>query len=204
VRSGLARVLGCALFAAVASCDPLSYGERAQLAIGDGDIIVDDASVSLDDAPPPPVDSPVEGPTDASIDAGTDAMIDAGTDAMTDAGTDAMTDAGTDAMTDAGTDAMPDAPPDSMVDAAIPDAPVTPPDAVVDAGVTDGGPGDGSLTDALGPDAREPPGLPVGGSHDDNIQSFYACSTGDGASALPLLLAILALRRRSYRGSGVT
>jgi MYXO-CTERM domain-containing protein len=100
-----------------------------------------------------------------------------------------------------------DAPAEAIVDAlpdatTVPDA-ATPPDAaVVDASVppdalTDGGPGDGSLTDAL-PDAPDRPGLPGEGSHEDQIQSFYACSTGDSASAWPLglALAILALRRR--------
>lgn len=161
VRSGLARSVRCAVLALVASCDPLSYGQRQQLAIGDGGATVDDAFMAFDDLPPP-VDSPTE------------------------AGPDATIDAPPPILPDAMSDGMPDAMPDAMVDAGI------------DAAPTDGGPGDGSLTDALGPDARDPPGLPVGGSTDDTIQSFYACSTGDGASAVPLLLAIsiLALRRR--------
>lgn len=148
--SGLARWLTGALIV-LGACDPLSFSERAQRAIGDGGVAIDDAIVVVDDVAPP-ADSPVEGgPPDV--------------------------------LADAATPVVPDA---SLPDAGVPDA--GPPG--------DGGPGDGSLTDALGPDARQPPGLPVGGSNDDQIHSFYACSTGDGASALPLLLAILALRRR--------
>jgi MYXO-CTERM domain-containing protein len=200
VRSGLARCFAAALISVVAGCDPLSYGEQVQLALGDGGIVVDDALVSFDDAPPPPVDAPVEGPADAHVEGpGPDAMVDAMPDAMVDAMVDAMPDAMVDAMPDAMVDAMPDAMVDAapmpMPDAMIDAAPMPMPDAAVDAMPTDGGPGDGSLTDALAPDGRGP-GFPVGGSNDDEIQSFYACSTGEGASALPLLLAILALRRR--------
>ncbi len=156
VPSGLARWLTGALIV-LAACDPLSFGERAQHAFGDGGVAIDDAVIVVDDVAPL-ADSPIEGgPPDALADAG---------------------------LPDTGLP-MPVVPDASLPDAGAPDAPPG-----------DGGPGDGSLTDALGPDAREQPGLPVGGSHDDQIHSFYACSTGDGASALPLLLAILALRRR--------
>ncbi len=169
VPSGLAHWLGCALIVLATSCDPLSFGEEAHYAIvGDGG----DGGATVDDTlvvpdASPPIDMPTEGPPpDASP------PIDMPTEGPP-------------------PDAMVDAAPDAMVDAA-PDASLPP-----DAGPPgDGGPGDGSLSDALNPDARQPPGLPVGGSHDDEIHSFYACSTGDGASALPLLLAILALRRR--------
>ncbi len=99
--------------------------------------------------------------------------------------TDAIADATDPSMT------MPDAMPDAMENSN------SPPDG------GDGGDGGVGAVDALGPDTPQPPGHPVGGSHDDTIQSFYACSTGDGASAVPLLLAILALRRRAYRGSRV-
>lgn len=167
VPSGLARWLTGALIV-LGACDPLSFSERAQRAIGDGGVAIDDAVIVVDDVAPP-ADSPIEGgPPDVLA----DAPMEGGPDAVVDAG-----------LPDAATPVVPDA---SLPDAGVPDA--GPPG--------DGGPGDGSLTDALGPDARQPPGLPVAGSNDDQIHSFYACSTGDGASALPLLVAILALRRR--------
>lgn len=179
MRSGLARCCWCALIAFVAGCDPLTFGESRQLAIGDGGIVmVDDALVDVDDAPPP-ADAPVEGAADAPTEGPPpDAPMEGGPDA---------------ALPDA---AVPDA---AVPDAAMPDA------ALPDAGVPDdGGVVDGSLTDALAPDAPDRPGGSVSGAHEGRIQSFYACSTGDGASALPLLLAILVLRRRPIRGSGVT
>jgi hypothetical protein len=221
VPSGFAHRVCRALIVFVAGCSPLALDELSQLAIGDGGAIVDDSMVALDDAPMEggPVDAPIEGGGPDAPDAMPDAMIpDAPPDAMVvpdameppDAPPDAMDPP--DAMVpDAAIDAaVPDAgvPDSSVPDASVPDSSVpdaSVPDAgVPDGGLVDGGPGDGSLSDALNPDAREPPGLPVGGSNDDDIKSFYACSSGDGASALPLLLAILALRRRPFRGSGVT
>ena len=93
---------------------------------------------------------------------------------------------------------MVDAPPSPTIPDAMTDG------GLADGGLADGGPGDGSPTDALGPDARQPPHNPVIGSDDATIKSFYTCSTGTGGAALPIVLAILALRRRSFRGSGVT
>lgn len=188
MSSGPAR-LGCALIVLASSCNPFSFGEHGQYGlVGDGAVAFDDTIIIG------PADTMVEGPTDTAVEGPTDVPM-----VPEDAMADAMPDADVpDAM------GVPDAAmPDAMIDAGVPDA-AMPPDAPPDASVPpdgsvppdDGGPGDGSLSDALPVDAREPPDLPVGGANGENIKSFYACSTGEGASALPLLLAILALRRR--------